>query len=578
MKTSFGILSFFLIYIIAFSVQLQAQSLPVGTPVLEDAYRRAQLLGQVDSSVSFTARPFFPTTALKLKNGFDPDSSLEKKSWDRHYSILKFNKGKGMILLLPITWINQFNSDRPAGLNDGAMIPARGYQTLFSGGIYAQYGHLSIQLRPEFVNAKNDNYQGFPHTLTDPVLADQRWYQYYHYYLNNIDLPDRFGEESYQKTFWGQSSIRLNYGAISFGLSTENLWWGPGMQNSLLMTNSAPGFTHFTLNTVRPVRTTIGSFEGQIISGKLKNSGFTPPEPTRNYNGGPPLYEPKPDDWRYINGMVLSYQPKWVPGLFLGITRSFQVYEMDMGNRRGAVNIGDLLPVFSPLSEKGAGNASDSVKKRDQLSSVFMRWVWLKSHGEVYVEYGRSDNFRDQRDLTVEASYSNAYILGLRKLFPLKSYKDEYIQFNMELTQLEMNPTTRNRGGQSWYLSSVVKDGYTNQGQLLGAGIGPGSNLQTINISWVKSLKSVGIQFERYMHNNDFYYSYIKDIRSHWVDLSAALLAEWDFKNLLLNVKAEGIQSLNYEWVYDSPLPPAYWVAGKDLFNFHLQMGVTYRF
>jgi len=34
-----------------------AQSLPVGMPVIEDSYRREQLLGTKDSLISFTIRP-----------------------------------------------------------------------------------------------------------------------------------------------------------------------------------------------------------------------------------------------------------------------------------------------------------------------------------------------------------------------------------------------------------------------------------------------------------------------------------------------------------------------------------------
>lgn len=567
------ICSIILLFILILSgVQLAAQSLPVGTPVLEEGYRNLQLLGQVDSSVSFTARPFFPADALKVKDSFDPDHSLDKNRWIESNATYTFDKGNGVIKLLPVTWLNQFNSDRPAGLNDGAMIPARGYQTMISGGISFRYKFLSIQLRPELVQAENVVYDGFPHTLYDPVLAEQRWYQYYHYYLNKIDLPERFGKKAYSEAYWGQSSIRLNYGSVSFGLSSENIWWGPGMQNSLLMTNSAPGFTHLTLNTIKPIRTPIGSFEGQLIAGKLEQSGFTPPESDRRYFDHL-LYIPKPDDFRYINGMVLCYQPKWVSGLFLGATRSFVVYSKEMGK-----SIGDFLPVFSPLSIKNAGSASDAAKNRQQLSSIFMRWVWLKAKGEVYLEYGRSASFQNQRDLTVEPSYSTAYILGLRKLIPLRSFKDQYLLFNLELTQLEMNPTTTTRGGQSWYLSNEPNDGYTNRGQMLGAGIGPGSNLQTISISWVKSLKKIGIQFERTMHNNDFFYAYIKDIRSHWVDLGSSLFAEWDYKNLVLNAKVEAIRTLNYEWNYTPPPAPTFWVAGKDRFNYHFQLGITYRF
>ena len=55
------------------------QSLPVGTPLLGDYYRRAQLLGKVDSSISFTSKPFFPIEALKLNNSFDPDQKLERE-------------------------------------------------------------------------------------------------------------------------------------------------------------------------------------------------------------------------------------------------------------------------------------------------------------------------------------------------------------------------------------------------------------------------------------------------------------------------------------------------------------------
>ena len=566
MKRSNWILKILLLSAVFISVKTQAQFIPVGTPLLEDAYRRAQLLGQIDSSISFTARPFFPTNALKLKNSFDPDSSLAKDRCRKFDGIFRFGRNKGFVQLLPITWLQQYNSHHPEGINDGAMVPARGYQTLFSGGLFAKFGPLSIQLRPEIIYAENKEYQGFPKENSDEI-----WARYY-WVLNSIDLPERFGEKPYNKISWGQSSIRLTFWPVSIGFSNENLWWGPGMRNALLMTNSASGFKHLTLNTVKPIRTILGSFEGQIISGRLEPSGYLPPESDRFY-WGIRRYDPKPDDWRYFNGMILSYQPRWVPGLFLGVTRSFQVYSKDMGN-----SFGDYFPIFIPLGLEADGADKEIAKKRDQHASVFMRWLWPKTHGEIYFEYGREDYFWDKRDFKLEAAYSGAYILGLRKLIPLKTRKDEYIQVNMELTQLEMNQITVNRGGKSWYLHDMVRAGYTNEGQLLGAGIGPGSNLQTIHISWVKGLKMFGIQFERYVHNNDFHYTYLNDVRSHWVDLSAALLGEWNYKNLLFNVTLETVKAINYEWMYTPPPPPAYWSSGNDVFNFHGQLCVTYRF
>ncbi|MDB5111717.1 MAG: hypothetical protein JWR67_2831, partial [Mucilaginibacter sp.] len=55
---------------------MNAQSLPVGSAVLDDYYRMMQLLGKVDSNVSFTVRPILSASTLKVPDVFDPDSLL----------------------------------------------------------------------------------------------------------------------------------------------------------------------------------------------------------------------------------------------------------------------------------------------------------------------------------------------------------------------------------------------------------------------------------------------------------------------------------------------------------------------
>lgn len=560
-----------LILILGFSLQSYSQTLPTKTLALEDYYRREQLLGNISLDHSFVSYPLFPKNAFGIKNAFDPESKLEKSRFLKFDGLI--NLGKYQIQLLPITWINQFNSHHPEGLNDGAMVPSKGYQTIISPGFYFKSEHLSIKIQPEFVHASNPEYDGFPLTRENPEWAHRRWREYYDYFLNYIDLPERFGESAYNKLGWGQSSIRLNFNTLSLGFSTENLWWGPGMRNSLLMTNSAPGFAHFTLNTLRPINTLIGSFEGQLIAGWLKNSSHFPPEHLRGYNGGIPYYIPKNGDGRYINGMIISYQPKWVPGLFIGLIRSAQIYHKEMGDE-----IIDYLPVFGAFSRKSAEDFYGNIKNYDRYNSVFIRFVWPESHVEIYGEYGRSDYYWDKRDLVLQLEHSNAYNMGFRKLIPIRSSKDEYIQVHAEITQLAKNATTTLRNGHSWYASDVVRDGYTNRGQYLGAGIGSGSNLQTLNISWHKSLKMIGLQFERYVHNDDFLFALIKDLRAHWVDISGTLMAQWDYKNLILSLRLKSVVSKNYQWVFD-PDPTDYWGApSPDTFNFHGQMGITYRF
>jgi len=552
---------------VAFQHKILAQSLPVGTVGLEDYYRRAQLLGQADSSVSFMIRPIFPKLSFRSKDVFYPNSIEKRSELIKNASprLYRSKDGKLNISLLPLTVQTQFNSDHPYGWNDGAMIPAKGFQTLLSAGIYLEYGILTIQFRPEVDYAANSAFE-----TMNPATFGINLAKYYDFY-NNVDLPARFGTGTYSKAFWGQSSILLNYKDASFGLSTENLWWGPGIRSSLLMSNTAPGFKHLTLNTRKPIKTAIGSFEGQLIAGRLENSGYGVLTPELDYFSNP-LYITKPNDSRYVSGLVATWQPKWIPGLFLGMTRSSQLYMNDLSK------IGDYFPFFSSTTKF---NAEQSVEKSDNRSSLFMRWLWPEEHAEIYFEYGKNNPTGDLRSQALEAARNRAYVFGLRKMLPFNKSRNENIIISIEATQLQETNSNDIYNADSWYINKYIRQGYTNRGEVLGAGIGPGANLQTLEVSWVKGLKKLGLQFERYVHNNDLYiYTYTnnQDSRRHWTDLSVAFNGEWSYKNFIFNAKVMAVNSLNYEWyLYQSPTDDIN-ISGKDAFNLQMQAGITYRF
>jgi hypothetical protein len=552
------------------SVHVHAQSLPVGTPVIEDYYRRNQLLGTIDTNISFTVRPISPIYINKsdFNNTFYPDSNEHryrllnvKGSWETGDKKLKLD-------LLPLNLQTEFNSNFPYGWNDGAMIPAKGLQTLMSAGLFAQYGLLTVQLRPELVLAENSDFSAF-----NPNSSSYVFTRYYNIY-NNIDLPGKFGTGSYKKAYWGQSSIRLNFKSLSFGLSTENLWWGPGIQNSLLMSNTAPGFTHFTFNTLHPLKTAIGSFEGQAIAGWLGDSGFPPLIPDYIYHNSS-LYIPKPNYQRYLSGIIVTWQPKWVPGLFLGFDHTSEAYLRDLSN------ISDYLPLLYTGPNRTDKNAGD---QPIQITSLFMRWLWTQEHAEIYFEFGQYNNTENFLQELLVPNNQRAYVVGLRKLFSLNAAKNENIAVGVEVTQLQENSVKNIMNGKEWYVSQTLRQGYTNQGQELGAGIGPGGDLQSVDISWAKGLKKFGLQFERYAHNNDlYYYTYVStdDFRRHWVDLSAAAVGQWDYKNFIFNIKIQAVKSINYQWYvpnYPSLPPVTFLVNGANAFDLHVETGITYRF
>ena len=234
-----------------------SQTLPVGLLNTEDFFRREQLLDNDSVKGSFMIRP------LLLSNL----SNLDRLK----YVVYNNDKLRSEFSILPLVIEQQFNSDRPFGINDGSMILARGYQSRISLGFFGKIGPLSLQVRPDYVYAENRKFRTgadlLAQKISTPILNNG----------NRVDLPERFGNGQYSKVNLGQSSLRLTFNPVSLGLSNENLWWGPGRRNSLLMTNNSSGFNHVTLNTSAPIKTPIGTFESQIVGGRLEPSGVPIP-------------------------------------------------------------------------------------------------------------------------------------------------------------------------------------------------------------------------------------------------------------------------------------------------------------
>ena len=313
--------NFFLFLFFTFFVST-SQTINLNESYLTDYLRTSQLLGNFKSEVSFTLKP------LDIgKNGIE----INKEIFDTEKyapTLLSFLKGNGKIKILPIDYNIEFNSRHPYNRNNGSMIPNRGYQHIISAGIYAEIGPLSIQLKPEYLYSQNKDFEGFGEGPNGHYSVI--WAKRYKLW-NGIDMPERFGEKSISKTLIGQSSIRLNFKGLSLGVSNENIWWGPSIRNSIMMSNHARGFKHITFNTTKPLKTKIGNFEWQVISGRLESSGYLPAGSDRQH-AGTNIYVPKinqqgrTDDWRYLQGYSITYSPKWVPGLSLGFIRWVQMY------------------------------------------------------------------------------------------------------------------------------------------------------------------------------------------------------------------------------------------------------------
>jgi len=256
------------------------------------------------------------------------------------------------------------------------------------------------------------------------------------------------------------------------------------------------------------------------------------------------LYEPRGNGDRYLNGVVVSWQPKWTKGLFIGFSRVFYQYTSDVHG-----SIDGYLPVLSKFFK--AKLPLEDAKKRDQLLSLFFRLVLQKDKAEIYGEFGRNDHSYNSRDLLLEPEHSRAYIIGFSKSF---DGRKRDMQLYSEITNLQMTSTMLLRAQESWYTHYQIRHGYTNDGQIIGAGIGPGSSSQTLGLKWIKGFDRIGGSIERIVHNNDFYYKTFAFLgwQKHWVDYSLNLNKSWRKKNIIFDAQLSCVQSLNYQWYYSS--------------------------
>ena len=519
----FRILPFLRLLVLLIPVtSLFAQNISIGTIVDQNA-RSMQILGQLDSSISLCVRPLAANLIPEGANNtfYAAGNGIAKYSHPDY-----FFKKKGQFLILPLSIIQQYNSHHPYGWNDGAMIQAKGYQSLISAGLYASLGPLALQLAPELVYAANSNFEN------NGIYGS-----------NNL--------LSYKKLFPGQSSIRLSAGKLSIGLSTENLWWGPGINSSLLMSNNAPGFLHAFFGTRAPIKTAIGNFEWHLIGAKLEANEQLPYE---NFNLTQQSFS---KDWRYFSALSICYHPKWVPGLFLGFNRGLQQYNLDIkAASTGFLN--DYLPILKlPFQKKNVSN--DDNKNTDQIASFFMRWLMVKAHAEFYLEYGFNDYGFNIRDYLMAPTHSAAYLVGFKKIVPLAK-KEARLEMGVELTQLSQSPDYLIRDAGNWYIHNAVRQGYTNENQIMGAGAGLGANVQTITTTWVNGWKKLGVLFERVEHDP-------LNHKNNWIDISVGFLPQYKYQNIVFSGKIQMINSNNYAWDKD-----------VQRFNLHTRFQILYLF
>ena len=462
----------------------------------ESALRDLQLLQQISPQHSFTVRPlFYPLTDSSVWNkGYFTPVKPFKKIVDSKYISVK---------ALPLSYRMQWDTHSVWGRNNGGFINSKGFQQIMQAGLEINTDIMDIRLAPDIL------------LLTDKSL------------VNKIHV------------LGGQSMVRLKAGkffAVTAG--TQQLWWGPAVFNSLMMSNNAPGFPHLSLHTYKPLQLPIGTIEFQLIGGQLQNRLNWPME---NFNGQP-IERVLPGNTgkkRYFSGFNFAFQPIFMPGFTMGINRMFQYYLSDKDRMGNAVQT--YVPVLTSIFKNKAGGNNgldEDARNRDQLINIFARYLFREHHLEVYGEFGWNDHKYNLRDLASNPDHAAAYNIGLRKVIPVKPKL--FYTIETEITQMAPTNSDIARGSGNWYVHSGVREGYTHMGQIIGGGVAPGDNSATIRISRTTNNSKQSILIERYQHDPQFH-------TIKWTDWCLAVRHQQYWKAMTVSAGMDLVRRINYQ-------------------------------
>jgi hypothetical protein len=337
------------------------------------------------------------------------------------------------------------NTAFPYQLNVGPVWAGRGATALLQGGVAADWGRLHVQVAPLAFVAQNAAFPVAPNGYTGlERLRDPR-------FPLNIDLPQRFGETAYARLDAGSSSLFIDLGPASAGVSSAAQLWGPAREFPLLLGPAAGGFPHAFVGTTQPIDVRIARVEARFIAGTLAQSALSPAAPDRSD--------------RIASAAVVGLLPKGLDGLELGFARFFESTERLT-----------LTRLLRPISLRGLGALGDAagdvnVPNENQTASAFFRWHLPRAALEVYGEWYREDFPGDVRKLVLKPDDWSAFMVGFQHALLASPARRRIVR--LEVVNGELSHQERGQRGFAIplpiYFHAEVVQGHTHRGLLLGS-------------------------------------------------------------------------------------------------------------
>ena len=235
-------------------------------------------------------------------------------------------------------------------------------------------------------------------------------------------------ERPYLSTGFRESQLLLVNNDFGFGYANTNMWWGPGLHNSLHMSNNTSGFKYLFVGTTSEKRVSFIGYNFKYAFSKLDKNLAKP----------------------YFTGFTADVTIHSEPIVTLGLIRSF----LSGGNLDSpwpetdnpSISDAMLLP-FQQFFKKGL-----SQDAYDQTLSVYSNIIFPNSGLKIYFEMGANDHRYDIYDLLQHPDHTVATILGFRKY---NFFNNENLILGIEYTNLRRtrfdNRPTPNWYNRSWF-------------------------------------------------------------------------------------------------------------------------------
>jgi hypothetical protein len=293
-----------------------------------------------------------------------------------------------------------------------------------------------------------------------------------------------------------------------------------------VLSDNAAGIPRVYVRTSNPFRTRIGELEGVWFLGGLNESPFFDSDGR--------------DDIRSISAGTVTLRLAADTGFTIGIAREVIADVPRLGSI--PVHAADLVFDWGRSPTSGP-----TTRKSDQVTSLFGRWVFPVSGVGVYVEWAKRQLPRSTRELLVDPQKSQGYTLGIEWANEVSSVTT--IRFLSELTTLEQTPEDRSVDVPEFYVSHTVPQGFTQQGQSIGAAIGPGSSSQFLSGIVLHRNWQAGANFGRIRSEETAYYRTVAGSisnRAHDISLYGELTGRYDSPWLSVDGAFKRTLRMNY--------------------------------